>query len=116
MVPVKYLSNLCRNLEKPLANCEINLDTKWSKNCVIVATNAAGQATTFSITDTKLNVPVVTFSTQDNAKLFEQLKCGFKRTVNWDKYQLKISTETLNQSLDYFYGPRFQRVNRFFVL
>ena len=113
MVPVKYLSNLWRTLEKPLANCEINLDTKWSKNCVIVATNVAGQATTFSITDTKLYVPVVT---QDNTKLFEQLKCGCKRTVNWDKYQLKISTETLNQSLDDLIGPRFQRINRFFVL
>ena len=47
MAPVKYLSNLWRTLEMSIANCEINLDTKWSKNCVIVATNVAAQATTF---------------------------------------------------------------------
>ena len=61
----------------PLINCEITLDLNWSGNSVIVATNEANQATTFSITDTKLYVPVVTLSTQDNAKLFEQLKFGF---------------------------------------
>ena len=59
-------------------NSEINLDLNWSKNCVIVATNVAAQAATFSITDTKLYVPAVTISVQDNAKLLEQLKSGFK--------------------------------------
>ena len=59
-------------------NSEINLDLNWSKNCVIVATNVAAEAATFSITDTKLYVPVVTISIQDNAKLLEQLKSGFK--------------------------------------
>ena len=59
-------------------NSEINLDLNWSKNCVIVATNVAAEAATFSITDTKLYVPVVTLSIQDNAKLLEQLKSGFK--------------------------------------
>ena len=57
---------------------EINLDLNWSKICVIVATNVAAQVATFSITDTKLYVPVVTLSIQDNAKLLEQLKSGFK--------------------------------------
>ena len=68
----------------PLTNCEINLNLKWSKNYVIVATNLAAPATTFPITDTKLFVPVVTLLTQDNTKLLKQLKCGFKRTVNWN--------------------------------
>ena len=54
-----------------LINCVINLDLNWSENCVIVATNVAAQATTFPITDTKLYVPVVTLSTQDNAKLLK---------------------------------------------
>ena len=54
----------------PLINFEINLDLKSSKNCIAVATNASAQAT-FSITDTKLNVPFVTLSTQDNTKLLE---------------------------------------------
>ena len=46
-------------------------------------------AATFSITDAKLYVPVVNLSTQDNAKLLEQLKSSFKRTINWNKYQSK---------------------------
>ena len=49
------------------------------------------QETALSITDTKFYVPVVTLSTQDDAKLFEELKSGFKRTINWNKYQSKIS-------------------------
>ena len=65
-----------------LTNCEITLDLNWSENCVIVATNLAAQVTTFSITDTKLYVPVVILSTQDNPKLLEQLKSGIKRTIN----------------------------------
>ena len=47
-----------------------------------MATNVAAQATTFSITDTKRYVSVVTLSTQDIGKLLEQLKSGFKRTIN----------------------------------
>ena len=74
------------------------------------------KATTFVITDTKLYVPVVTLSTQDNAKLHEQLKSCFKRTINWNKYQLKISPERQNQYLDFLIDPRFQGVNRLFVL
>ena len=66
----------------PLINCKITLDLNWSENCVIVATNVANQDATFSIIDTKLYVLVVTLSTQDNAKLLEQLKSGFKRTIN----------------------------------
>ena len=54
---------------------------------VIVAIDVADQVTTFSITDTKLYGIVVTLSTQDNINLLEQLKSGFKRTINWNKYQ-----------------------------
>ena len=82
MVPLKYLLNFWRTLEMPLINCEINLDLKWSKISVIVATNLAAQVRIFSMTDTKLYVPVVTLSTQDNTKLFKQLKSGFKRKIN----------------------------------
>ena len=53
---------------------EINLDLNWSKNCVIVATHVAFQATTSPITDKKRKIPVVTLSTQDNEKMFEKLK------------------------------------------
>ena len=73
MVSLKYLSNLWRTLEMLLVNCEINLILAWYANCVI--SNAAeNQATTFAITDTKPFVPVLTLSTDDNAKLLKQLK------------------------------------------
>ena len=82
MVPLKYLSNFWRTLEISLTNCEINIDLNWSKMCVI-----ADQVTTFSIADTKLYGRVVTLSTQDNVNLLEQIKSGFKRTINSNKYQ-----------------------------
>ena len=56
-----------------LINCEINLILTWSTICVIVSTNVANKNATFEITDTKLHVPVVTLSTQDNSKLLQQL-------------------------------------------
>ena len=92
MVPLKYLSNFWRTLEMQLISCEINLILTWSDKCVL---SNDINATTFAITDTKLNVPVVvvTLSTQDNPKLFEQLRPGFKRTINWNKYQPKVSPE-----------------------
>ena len=74
------------------------------------------QGTIFLITDTKIYVPVLTVSTQDNAKLLEQLRSGFKRIINWNKYQPKISTERQNQYLDFLIDPSFQGVNRVFVL
>ena len=93
-----------------LINCENNLILTWSEDCVICS---ATGATKFKIIDTKLYVPVVTLSTQDNAKL---LKSGFKRTINWNKYQTKVSTERQNQYLDFLIDPGFQGVNRLFVL
>ena len=77
----------------PLVICEVNLDLNWSKNWFIVATAVEDQRSTFSIADTKLYAQVVTLSTQDNAKLVEQLRSGFKKIINWNKYQSKISKE-----------------------
>ena len=59
---------------------------------------------------------MVTLSTQDNANLLQQLKSGVKRTINWNKYQSKISTEAKNQYLNFLINPSFQGVNRLFVL
>ena len=78
MIPLKFLSNLYRTPEIPLINFEITLYLNWSEYCVMVDTNQAAQAITFSITDSILYVPVVTLSSQDNAELFEKLKSGFK--------------------------------------
>ena len=77
-------------------NWKINFDLNWSKKCVLVATDVANQEAPFSITDTKLCVPVVTLLTQDNAKLLKQLKFGLKITINWDRYQSRVSTEERN--------------------
>ena len=97
-VPLKYLSNFWRTLKMPLVNCEINLILTWSEDCVISSTTGE---TKFKITDTKIYVPVVTLSVQDNAKLLQQLKSDFKRTISWNKYQTKVSTEGQNQYLDF---------------
>ena len=77
--------------------CEINLDLNWSGNCVVVPTNTGKQDVTFSIIDKKLYVPVVTLSTQENEKLHEQLKSGFQKAINWNKYQTKKSSGRQNQ-------------------
>ena len=61
-------------------------------------------------------VLVVTLSDQDNVKLLVQLKSGFKRTINWNKYQSKVSTEAQNSYLDYLVDPSFQEVNKLFAL
>ena len=97
-VPSKFLSNFWRALEMLPINCEITLDLTWSSNHVIYK---VGRATTFEVTDTKLYVPVVTLSTQGNEKLLQQLKSDFKRTLNWNKYQSKLSMQTQNRWLNW---------------
>ena len=69
MVPLKHLSNFWKTVEMPLINCEIELILDWSANCVIIYTDVVNQVPTFTITETNLYIPVVTLSTQDNAKL-----------------------------------------------
>ena len=113
IVPLKYLSNFWRTLKMSLVNCEDNLILTCSSTCVIINSTGAGR---FTITDTKLYVPAVTLSTQDNAKLLQQLKSGFKRIINWNKYQSKISTEARKKYLDFLINPSFQGVNGPFVL
>ena len=81
MVSLKYLSNFPRNLEVPLINFEINL-ILTSEKCALFDDT---KATIFTITVTKLCVPVANLSTQDNAKLLEKLKSAFKETINWSK-------------------------------
>ena len=116
MVPLKYLSNFWRTLEMPLINCEVNLILTWSSNCVLIATAVQNQAATFEITDTKLYVPVVTLSTQENTKLLQQLKSGFKRVINWNKYLSKPELLAQNPNLNHLVETSFQGINRLFVL
>ena len=77
IVPLKYLSNFWRTLEMPLINFKVNLILTWSKDI----TNSTGEGK-FAITETKVYIPVVTLSTRDNAKLLQQLKSGFKKTIS----------------------------------
>ena len=109
-MPLKYLSNFRRTLriflklkfnlenflEMPLINCEINLILTWSTDCII---SSATGATKFSIIDTKLHVPFITLLTKDNAKLLQQLKSGFERKINWNKYQSKSINRKTKPSL-----------------
>ena len=82
VVELKYLSNFGGTLEMPLIHYEVSLLT-WSSTCVITTSTGEGR---FTITDTKHYVPVVTLSTQENAKLPQQIKSGFRSTFNWSKY------------------------------
>ena len=97
----------------PSINCEIEFLLIWSKDCVI--TNSEGEGK-FQITEAKLYVPVMTLSTQDNAKLLQQLKSSFKRTINWNKCESNIKTFAQNRYLNHLINPSFQGVNRLFVL
>ena len=67
-------------------NCEVELILFWSAGCVIIYADVANQFPTFTITETNLYVPVVTLSTQDNAKILLKLKSGFNTTISWNKY------------------------------
>ena len=104
IVPLKYLSNFWRTLEMPLINCEVNLILTWSSTCVITESNGTG---TFAITDTKHYVPVVTLSTQENTKFLQQLKSGFKRVINWNKYLSKPELLAQNPNLNHLVEPSF---------
>ena len=70
----------------------------------------------FQIKDTKLYVPVVTLSKENDIKLLEQLKSGFKRTIKWNKYRSQMSIQSNNNNLSYLIDPTFTNVNRLFVL
>ena len=106
MVPLKYLSNFWRTLEMPLINCKVSLILTWSSTCVLISTNVQNQNATFAITDTKLYVPIVTLSTQENTKFLQQLKSGLS----------KPELLAQNPNLNHLVEPSFQGVNRLFVL
>ena len=89
IVPLKYLSSFWRILEMSLINYEVNLILTWSGNCIMVSTNNANQNATIAITETKLYVPVVTLSTEDNGTLLKHLNTGFKSKISLNKYTLK---------------------------
>ena len=97
----------------PLINCAVNLILTSSSTCIITNSTDAGR---FTITETKIYVPVVTLSTQENTRLLQQLKSGFKRVINWKKYLSKPELLAQNPNLDHLVETSFQGVNKLFVL
>ena len=105
VIALKHLSNFRRTLNIPLINCEIELIFTWSKNCVLADMTAANNPPTgleFKIKDTKLYLPGVTLSTENDKKLLEQLKSGFKRTIKWNKYRSQMIIQSNNNKLILF--------------
>ena len=125
-IPLKYLGNFWRGLNIPLISCEVSLELKWDKNCVITSLEQrdigggnrdnAPTGATLSITDCILYVPAVTLSKDDEIKLLTNLKSGFKREIIWNKYRSQITTEAVNNNLNILRDPTFANVNRLFIL
>ena len=122
-IPLKYLGNFWRALNIPLISCEVYLELKWNKNCVITSqqiginldggNTAAPTGATLAITDCKLYVPVVALSKDDEIKLLTNLKSGFKREIIWNKYRSQMTTEAINNNLNILIDPTFTNVNRY---
>ena len=55
-------------------------------------------------------------SKENEIKLLEKIKLGFKRTIKWNKYRSQMSIENNNNNLNYLIDPTFTNVNRSFVL
>ena len=94
VVALKYLSNFFRSLEMALINCKIKLNLTWKKECVLSTDD--GNAV-FIINDTKLYVPVVTLSKEDNKDFIEQQNKKFQRSIYWNEYKTKEINEANGQ-------------------
>ena len=124
-IPLKYLGNFWRTLNIPLITCEVSLELKWDKNCVITSLKRkdigggnrdnSPTGATLAINDSKLYVPAVTLSKDDEIKLLTNLKPGFKREIIWNKYRSQMTTETINNNLNMLIDPTFTNVNKLFV-
>ena len=111
----------------PLISCEVSLELKWNKNCIITSLEerliGAGPnrddeptGASSAINDCKLYMPIVTLSKDDEIKLLTNLKSGFTRVIEWNKYRSQVSTEAINNNLNILIDPTFTNVNRLFVL
>ena len=116
-----------------MVGCEISLNLRWCKNCVLTSkatrnvlsaegnnpavaqinnpTNAV-----FNITDCKVYFLVITLSAENENKLLAQLKIGFKTTIYWNKYKCEISNQTANNNLNYLINPTYNKAHRLFIL
>ena len=125
-IPLKYLGNFWRALDIPLISCEVSLELKWNKNCIITSkqigvnldggNTAAPTNATLAINGCKLYIPVVTLSKDDEIKLLTNLKSGFTGEIEWNKYRSQMTTEAINNNLNILIDPTFTNVNRLLVL
>ena len=98
----------------PLIGCKIKLNLTWEKECVLSTDD--GNAV-FIINDTKMYVPVVTLSKEDNKDFIEQQNKGFQRSIYWNEYKSKEQNEDGNNTTKYIsLDPSFQGVNRLFLM
>ena len=119
-VPLKYLSNFWRSLEMPLVNCKAELKLSRTKHCVLSVAgtdNANGNNDNiiFTIKETKLYVPVVTYQqkTIKNYQIFwvKDLKDQFIGMSIKQKVRIKIQqmnkdiffNQTLLESMNYLF-------------
>ena len=113
---LKYLSNFLKNLV-PLINCELSLDLRWIRNCVLTSRAARNEIDAegnlpavvainnptnaiFEITDCKLNVPVVSLSIEDENILLNKVKDGVSRKTKWNKYRCQSYNQIANNNLN----------------
>ena len=115
VVPLKYLSNFFRSVEMPLINCKIKLNLTWKKERVLSTDD--GNAV-FIINDTKMYVPVVTLSKEDNKDFIEQQNKCFQQSIYWNEYKTKEINENADANVLKYINldPSFQGVNRLFVM
>ena len=115
VLPLKYLSNSFRSLEMPLINCKIKLNLTWKKEFVL--SNQVGAAV-FIINDTKMYVPAVTLSKEDNKDFIEQQNKGFQRSIYWNEYKTKEINENVDANVFEYINldPSFQGINRLCVM
>ena len=115
VVPLKYLSNSSRLLEMPLINCKIKLNLTWKKECVL---SAANDNAVFIINDTKLYVPVVTLSKEDNKDFIEQQNKVFQQPVYWNEYKTKELTVDADANVFKYINldPSSKGVKRLFAM
>ena len=102
-----------------LINCETQLILTWSKNYILADMTLANNPSTeleFQISGTKLYVPIVTLSTENDKKCLEQLKSGFKKTVKWNKYKSQMTIQSNKNNLNYLIDPAFTKDNSLFAL
>ena len=115
VVPLRYLSNFFRSLEMPLINCKIKLNLTWKKECAL--STGAGEAV-FIINDTKLYVPFVTLSKEDNKDFIKEQDKRFQRSIYWNECKTKEINENADANVFKYIDldPSFQGVNKLFVM